>query len=57
MPLGFARREFFFRTPMLRRCLRNRGRDHARRQGRASAAMRAHIELVRDEYEIYAVSV
>jgi hypothetical protein len=23
----------------------------------AAAAMRAHIELVRDEYEIYAVSV
>jgi DNA-binding GntR family transcriptional regulator len=27
--------------------------DHAG----AAAAMRAHIELVRDEYEIYAVSV
>jgi len=31
--------------------------DPARRQGGRRAAMRAHIELVRDEYELYAVSV
>ena len=40
-----------------RRARPRRGRDHARRQDRRCAAMRAHIELVRGEYEIYAVSV
>jgi len=40
-----------------RRARPRRGSDHASDRVGASAAMRAHIELVRDEYELYAVSV